>query len=300
MAFDYTRAALTRARWPHLCVRACVILALAAVAACATGPRRPPVGTPDPDKFLFGRGSEELNDRDWFTAREYFRQLVDSYPQSPHRGDAKLGIGDTYLGEGTSEGFVLAINEFREFLSYYPTHRRADYAQFKLGMAHYYQMRGAMRDQTETIEAIRELTTFVERYPRPCEAGASTGPSAALRQCSDLFPEAQKRLREARDRLGDHELGVGVHYHRMKFYPATIERLKPLLEKDPQFTRRDAALFYLADSIDKVGRPAEALPYFDRLLKEFEESEFLERAQARVTEIRAALDKKSEGAAGDR
>lgn len=269
MAFEHPGASLTR-----LYLKTFVIAALAAVSACASGPRRPPVGTPEPDKFLFERGTEELNDKDWFTAREYFRQLVDSYPQSIHRGDAKLGVGDTYLGEGTAESFVLAINEFREFLSFYPTHRRAFYAQYKLGMAHYYQMRDAMRDQTETIEAIRELAVFVERYPN-----------------SELIEDGRKRLREARDRLGDHELGVGVHYHRMRFYPATIERLKPLLEKDPEFTRRDAALFYLADSFDKLGKPAEALPYFDRLLKEFETSEFLQRAQARVTAIRAAMEK---------
>ena len=60
---------------------------------------------------------------------------------------------------------VLAINEFREFLNFYPTHERADYAQYKLGMAHFYQMRAAMRDQTETREAIRELQTFVDKYP---------------------------------------------------------------------------------------------------------------------------------------
>lgn len=276
MVVDYPGVRLMRTRFELLCVRAWIPLLLVLAAACASGPRRPPVGTPDPDRFLFERGTEELNDKDWFTAREYFRQLVDSYPQSVYRGDAKLGVGDTYIGEGTPESFVLAINEFREFLSFYPTHRRADYAQYKLGMAHFYQMRDPMRDQTETIDAIRELTAFVERYPN-----------------SPLIAEGRARLREAKDRLGDHELGVGIHYYRMKFYPATIERLKPLLEKDPQFTRRDAALYYLADSYDKVGRPAEALPYFERLLKEFERSEFLERAQARADAIRATLEKQA-------
>jgi outer membrane protein assembly factor BamD len=280
MAFDYLRVRLIGARLPVPCARAFVIVALAAAAACATGPRRPPTGTPDPDKFLFERGTEELNDKDWLTAREYFRQLVDSYPQSEHRGDAKLGVGDTYLGEGTAESYVLAINEFREFLQFYPTHRRAFYAQYKLGMAHFYQMRDPMRDQSETIEAIRELSNFVERFPN-----------------SELIKEGRTRLREARDRLGDHELGVGVHYHRVKFYPATVERLKPLLEKDPQFSRRDAVLFYLADSFDKLGRPAEALPYFERLVKEFEQSEFLQRAQLRVDALKAAMAKKTDGAA---
>jgi len=252
---------------------------LLAFSACATGPVRPPQGLPDPDRFLFERGTEELNERDWFTAREYFRQLVDSYPQSPYRGDAKLGIGDTYLGEGTTEAYILGINEFREFLSFYPTHRRADYAQFKLAMASFYQMRSPMRDQTETIDAIRELTHLIERYPR-----------------SELLGEARERLREARDRLGEHELGVGVQYHRTKWYPGAIERLRTLLEKDREFSRRDAALFYLADSYDRIGRPAEALPHFERLIEEFEQSEFLERARLRAQGIRADMAKQIGGA----
>jgi outer membrane protein assembly factor BamD len=285
MAFDHRRAALVgRVENVNvivnrtLCLGAAIVVLLIGISACASGPKRPPVGTPEPDKFLFERGTEKLNKKDWFTAREYFRQLVDSYPQSIYRGDAKLGVGDTYLGEGTTEGSVLAVNEFKEFLSYYPTHKRAYYAQFKLAMAHFYEMRGAMRDQTETLEAIKELTNFVERYSD-----------------SPLIEEGRKRLREARDRLGEHELGVGVQYHRTKWYPGAVERLKGLIDKDPQFTHRDAALFYLADSIDKLGRPAEALPYFDRILKEFDQSEYLAKAKMRSTAIRATMDKKSGG-----
>jgi outer membrane protein assembly factor BamD len=272
-------AAAAPARPCFSCFSWLIVLSLLALAGCSTAPKRPPTGTPDPDRFLFERGTEELNDKDWFTSREYFRQLVDSYPQSQYRGDAKLGIGDTYIGEGTAESYVLAVNEFREFLSFYPTHKRADYAQYKLAMCHFYQMRDPMRDQTETLDAIKELETFVQRFPNE--------------QRSALYPEAQARLREARDRIGEHELGVGIQYHRTRWYPGAIERLKGLLDKDPQFTKRDAALFYLADSFDKVGRPAEALPYFDRLIKEFERSEYLAKAQVRATEIRAQMDKKS-------
>ena len=264
---------------------ATAITALGLLAACASGPVRPPEGLPDPDRFLFERGTEKLNDKAWFTAREYFRQLVDRYPQSQYRGDAKLGIGDTYLGEGTTEAYILAINEYREFLSFFPTHERADYAQFKIGMAHFYQMRGPMRDQTETHEAIRELTAFLERYP-PL---STEHRRHEARQA--LITEARQRLREAKDRIGEHELGVGVQYHRTRWYPGAIERLRGLLEKDPEFSRRDAALFYLADSYDKLGRPAEALPHYERLLSEFERSEFLERARLRADAIRADMTK---------
>ena len=252
-----------------------MVVALASAVACASGPKRPPTGTPEPDKFLFERGSEALNDRKWLTSREYFRQLADVYPQSLYRADAKLGIGDTYLGEGTLESFLLGINEFREFLSYYPTHKRADYAQYKLGMAHYYQMRAPERDQTETREAIRELTIFMERYP-----------------ASPLREEGAARLRQARDRLSASEYNVGLHYHRQRWYPGAIERFKGIIERDPNFTNRDAVFFYLGEAFEKIQRPAEALPLYDRLIKEFEKSEYLPQAQKRVEAIRAGMEKK--------
>src|SRR5688572_6875800 len=126
-----------------------VVLLAALAGGCASGgPKKPPAGSLDPDKFLFERGTENLNKKRWLVAREYVRQLIDSYPQSPHRADAKLRLGDTYLGERSGESFVMAANVFREFLNFYPTHPRADYAQFKLAMTSFYQMRAAMRDQT--------------------------------------------------------------------------------------------------------------------------------------------------------
>jgi len=42
-------------------------------------------------------------------ARTYFMQIVDGYPQSPFRPDAKLGMGDSYLGENSPEALVSAV-----------------------------------------------------------------------------------------------------------------------------------------------------------------------------------------------
>src|SRR5262245_5850888 len=120
MACDYTRAPMKRARsfvW---------IVILLGISACASGPKKPPVGTLEPDKFLWERGTEELNKKHWLTSREYFRQLMDSYPQSVYRADAKLGLADSYLGEGSAESNVLAVNEYREFMSFYPTNPRTN------------------------------------------------------------------------------------------------------------------------------------------------------------------------------
>lgn len=256
-------------RWSSL---AALVALLIGSAACASGRRAAvPPGTAQPDQFLFDKGEEALAAKKWLTAREYFKQVNETYTQSPLRPDAKLAIGDTYLGEGSSEALVLAIGEFQEFLSFYPTHARADYAQYKLGMAHFRQMRSPQRDQTETREAIRDFENFLTRYPN-----------------SSLLPEVRGKLREARDRLSTSEFEVGRFYHRIRWYPGAIDRLSDLLKNDPEFTARDGAYFYLGDALLKASRPAEALPYFEKILAEFEQSEYLEEARKRVAEIKAA------------
>jgi len=250
---------------------------LAGLSACGSASKKPPVGSLEPDKFLSERGAQELDKKHWLTAREYFRELMDSYPQSQYRADAKLGLADTYLGEGSAESQVLAINEYREFLSYYPTHRRADYAQFKLGMSYYYQMHGPDRDQTETDDAITELTHFVEQYPN-----------------SPLIDEGRKRLREARDRRSDANFRVGLFYIRTgRFPPAAIDRFQAILKNDPEYTRRDSVYFYLAQALIRMKREAEALPYLDRLLAEFEYSEHLEEAKKLMETLKGADTKKA-------
>jgi outer membrane protein assembly factor BamD len=253
------------------CTSFAALLAVLAI-GCASGKRGSvPPGTAQPDQFLFDKGNEALKNKKWLTAREYFKQVNETYTQSPIRPDAKLGIGDTYLGEGSSEALVLAIAEFQEFLSFYPTHARADYAQYKLGMAHFRQMRSPQRDQTETREAIREFTTFVNKYPN-----------------SELMPEVRAKLRESRDRLGESEFEVGRFYFRIHWYPGAIERLDRLVKADPEFSSRDGAYFYLGESLIKQGRKAEALPYYARLLEEFQQSEYLDEARRRVDELKDA------------
>jgi outer membrane protein assembly factor BamD len=253
-------------------------LALLAGGCGPTGRALVPVGTTEPDKFLYERGMAALNEKKWLTAREFLKQLVETYTQSPYRPDAKLGIGDSYLGENSAESLVLAINEFQEFLTFYPTNPRADYAQYKLALAHARQMRAPQRDQTETRSAVKEYETFLDRYPT-----------------SSLMPEVKAKLREAKDRLSQASYEVGVFYYRQRWYPGAIDRLKSLLKDDPGYTGRDGVYFYLAESLLKSRQQAEALPYYERLLEEFQQSEFLQETRKRIEELKGLAPLKQAG-----
>ena len=249
-----------------------VLVLAVAIAGCAQKTANLPPGTADADKFLFDRGTEAAKERKWIDAREYFRNLVDNYPQSPYRPDAKLALGDTYINEGTTESLLLGANEFREFLTFYPTHQRADYAQLQLARSFAEQMLAPERDQTATRDAIREIEIFLQRFPN-----------------SPLIGEARTLERQARDRLSEASYRVGYFYFRLKYYAGAIDRFKEVLKTDPGYTNRDALYFHLAESLYRSTPPQkpEALPYYERLVKEFEKSEYLEEAQKRIAELKA-------------
>ena len=253
-----------------------VVAALALVAAlaggCAAKSPTVPVGMADADKFLFDKGAEAAKDRKWLNAREYLRNLVDNYPQSPYRPDAKLALGDTYISEKSTESLLLGANEFREFLTFYPTSQRADYAQLQLARSHMLQMLAPERDQSSTKDAIKEVEIFLQRFPN-----------------SGLMSEARTMEREARDRLSEAEYKVGFYYYRVNWNPGAIDRFMELLKADPGFSNRDAVYYQLAECIYRTDKKAEALPYYERLLREFEKSEFLVLTQKRVAELKGGV-----------
>ena len=244
-----------------------LVSALISAAACGNKDVIPQ-NVANPDRFLFDRGDAALKEKNWIEAREFYRQVFDNYPQSPFRPDAKLGIADTYLGEKSAESLVLADSEYREFLTYYPRHARADYAQYKLAMTYFQQMRGPDRDQTATREALTEFQVFFDRFPD-----------------SKLLPEVRKNWRIARDRLSDSELQVGETYVRMGVLRGAATRLQGLLKEDPEYSHRDAAYYHLAEIYLRSDNKAQAIPYYQRLVDEFVQSEYLERAQRRLKEL---------------
>ena len=58
---------------------------------------------------------------------------------------------------------------------------------------------------------------------------------------------------------------------------------------------RDAVYFFLGESLIKVKLNAEALPYFERLVTEFERSQYLDRARKLIATLKADAQVKTGG-----
>ncbi len=250
-----------------LAIAAAVVL-LAAAGACTTRMPLPPPGAVDADRFLYERGTAALEERHWLEAREYFRRLVDTYPQSQFRPDAKLGIGDAFFGEDRVESNILAANEYREFLTFFPAHPRADYAQFRLAMCYARQVLAPRRDQSSTREALREVDRFLENYPT-----------------SGYLAEVEALNRDLRDRLGDYEFAIGQQYYRQRWYTGAMLRLQYILENYPGYTRRDQVYFLIGEMLMRANQKDDALTWYQRIVAEFTESRHLDDARKRIEEI---------------
>ena len=250
------------------------MLAMLLGISVACGPKEPEITptTLEADRLLFERGSAALAESKWLRAREDFVEIRDNYPQSTFRADARLGIGDSYLGQRSVEGYVAAQAEFEDFLALFPTNPRADYAQFKLAVVHFEQMRGPERDQSSTRNAIREFETLIQGYPD-----------------SQHVNDARDRLRDARDRLSEAEFLVGLYYYKQEWWPGAIERFRTILDSDPGFSGRDRVYYHLGYALQQEGEPAEALPYLERVVEEFPNADFTPDAVAAIRELQGIL-----------
>jgi outer membrane protein assembly factor BamD len=264
----------TMERFPALCSALALVAVMTGVSACGSGQvKMPALGSAQADEYLFTRGTEALAKKHWYEAHEYFRKLVESYPQSSRRQEAKLGLGDSLLGLKNTPSDILAINEFREFLQYFPLNPKADYALYQICKAEYRMVYGPERDQTATVEALKDINLFLERYQESQYRAAVV----ALR-------------RQAMDRLSDHEFDVGMFYFKQRTWGGAMRRFTYLLQQDPEYTRRDAAYYYWAESVLK-GSPNDpqsvtlAKPTLQKIIDEFPKSKYAELAKKRLAEL---------------
>jgi outer membrane protein assembly factor BamD len=246
----------------------------AGAGACAHGHGNaalPDPGSVDADKFLFDKGTDLLKQKHWLAAREYFKKLIDTYPQSGYRNDARLGVGDAYMGEGHLDSYILGVNEFRQFLQFAPLNPKADYAQYQICVGQSKQMLGSQRDQSATVAALADCDAFLRNHPS-----------------SPYRPQAERVRRQVRDRLSDHQFEVGLTYFRLRVYSGAGSRFQGLILEDPGYTRIDRVFYYLGEMLYRSKRPKEALPMYARLLNECPKSQFVKQSRKRVAELKAA------------
>ena len=221
------------------------------------------------DEALFKLGEAEVK-KDTEKALLYLRQVIDSFPKSFYAQRAKLLIADAYYRKGDEGNMILAAAEYREFINLYPYSPSAAYCQYQIGMTFFGKALKPGRDQTKTVQALAEFKKVVTAYP-----------------ASDQAKTAQDKIKDCEERLAEHTLTIGIHYHRVKAFKAATSRLNEIVTSYPGYSRMDAVYYYLGDSFFLWGKADQSGPYFSKLITDHPKSEFVKKAQERLKEIEA-------------
>lgn len=163
---------------------------------------------------------------------------------------------------------IEAQAEYQRFLDLHPLHPLADYAQYKLAMSSYCQIRTIDRDPEPAEKALTAFQKLLSNYPKTAYA-----------------EPAREKLGEIQDGLARHEIYVGRFYFRKGAYPAAIARLERVVEQHPREPVTIEALLYLAAALNAAGERAKAEAALERLLADFPEL----RDDARVERLRREL-----------
>jgi outer membrane protein assembly factor BamD len=214
------------------------------------------------DRVVWEAGEKALQKHDWSAARQYFKRIVDSFPQSERQPDARIAVADSYFDEGGTASYILAASTYKEFLTLYPQHPRSDYAQFRAAESHFKQRNTPDRDQTQTHKALEEYEKLLDIYPQ-----------------SHYVEQTRDRIKECRQTLARSHYLVGYFYQRgRQAWRSALGRYETIINEFPDYDQLDVVLFHYAECLAASGRYAEALPQLARLEKEYPKSDYIDNA----------------------
>lgn len=166
-----------------------------------------------PAKTLLMKGMADYNVGKYFTAIEFFEEILDKHPFSPEAPLAELKAADcSYYLERYTEALVL----YEEFENRHPTNESIPYVIFQRAMCNYKQIDRVDRDTTGAIKAIALFKQLLRAYP-----------------ASPYSAEAKERIAAATEFLANHEYFVVEYYVRAGKYDQAKIRIRYLTAMYP-------------------------------------------------------------------
>ena len=238
------------------------------------------IGTVSPgrDKELFIVATREVRKKNFDVGRLLFQTIITTYPDSPYLPMAKLAIGDSFFLEGSTSALIQAIAAYQDWLTFFPTHPLADRVVLKIAEAEMRQIGLPDRDATRAKRAETRLKALLQQYPN-----------------SLLREDAQRRLSEVQDNLGLHNLYIANYYYNLSVeqqkggLKGAQSRYREVIEKYPKFKFMDEALYKLAVTYLIEEETDQAARYFQQIVSEYPNSEYVEKAKEQLNLIGATI-----------
>lgn len=234
--------------------------------------------TPGRDRELFVVATREVRKKNYDVGRLLFQTIITTYPDSPYLPMSKLAVADSFYLEGSTSALIQAVASYQDWLTFFPTHPLADRVILKIAESEMRQVGLPDRDATKAKRAEAKLKALLQQYPN-----------------SNLKPEAETRLKEVQDNLGLHNLLIANYYYTQSVgqgkggLKGAQSRYREILDKYPNFSFKDEALFKLANTYVVEEETDQAARYFQQIIRDCPNSEWVEKSKEQLTIIGAEI-----------
>jgi outer membrane protein assembly factor BamD len=197
----------------------------------------------------FNKANELLEEGYEEDARELLEKVTTRDTSLKYAVLARLRIADSYFDE---ESYEEAAVEYESFLSLYPYHKYAPYAQYQLAMSYYKRIKTVDVSYSWAQKALTEFRKLQRQYPR-----------------NPYMDIIDNRVRACLEVLAEYEFYVGNFYFNKGSYIAAIGRFDGMLKNYPHSSKVPEALYYAGVSHEYLGQREEALNKLNALIKKY-------------------------------
>ena len=213
--------------------------------------------------------NRERKDQNYVTAAAMYESVRANYPYSQYAALSELALADMAFER---DDYNAAATAYQDFVKAHPSHPKADYAAFRVGLARFEDKPGDWwllppsyeKDQTPVRQALDALNKFVASYPR-----------------SEYVTRARDLISECRHRLAAHDRYVADFYEKHAAWRGAANRWLSLADTYGDLDggkMKGTSLWQAANAFQKANDPARERAALQRLLQESPSSPH--RAQA--------------------
>jgi outer membrane protein assembly factor BamD (BamD/ComL family) len=174
-------------------------------------------------------------------------------------------MADSFYEEGGTENMLQAVDQYNNFIVFFPNHPLAADAQMKKISAYMKMMRAPDRDPQYSNSALREIKSFEQQFPD-----------------SDYLPIVRGYRMEVEENLALGDLGVGKFYDDRGNYTGALGRYEAIVDQYADFSQKDEVYFRMGSIWEKAKVPDRAAEYYDKIVVGYPFGEYFEEAKTRL------------------
>jgi len=235
----------------------------------------------DDPEAVIAKADADLASGTYTSALAHYQHIRQRFSfNQPIASRALLGLGDVAFAR---EKWTEARSQYRSFLRFYPTHPKAEFAAFRVGLSSFKDIPAAQfflppqyeKDQSEAQTALSQFRQFLESYPK-----------------SAFADEARRMIVECEDKLAAHELYVAEFNLSRGKWKGVQLRVDTLVRKYPTSTLVKDGLLLAIEAGAKLGDAASAKDALERLrsLEPAAPPAMVAKGEALVAGISAPVD----------